>query len=454
MKSIKVLILAAGFGTRMKSSLPKVLHPLAGKLLLQHVIDAAKSISPDIGVVYGYQGDTVRSSIGDSIQWIYQEQQLGTAHAIAQGLSFFGHSEHVLILLGDAPLITSATLENLVKVTAKNQVGIVTAMVENPHGLGRILRNKKNQMIGIVEEKDATAKQKLIKEINPGIMLLPVKKLKTWLKKIKNKNAQNEYYITDIFSMAAKEKVVIKTVSASFSEEVLGVNTRVQLAQLERVYQRRYAEALMQQGVTLLDPLRLDIRGELHCEEDVTIDVNVIIEGKVNIGRGTKIGANVILKNCTIGRNVLIESNVVIDDANVSDECSIGPFARLRPGTQLAKKVKVGNFVETKKAIVGEGSKLPHLSYIGDADIGKNVNIGAGTITCNYDGVSKHKTIIKDGAFIGSDSQLVAPVVIGEGAYIGAGSTITKEAPAQKLTISRAKQLTVEGWKPPKKEEK
>ena len=452
MTTLKTVILAAGQGTRMRSKLPKVLHQLAGKSLLECVIETAKTISPSISVIYGYEGDTVKSALSNhEVTWIYQAEQLGTGHAVKQAVSDKESADQILVLLGDTPLITTETLNELRKKTSKNEVGIVTVHLKNPHGLGRILRDKNNHIVGIVEEKDATDEQKKITEINTGIMLLPTQHLKTWLAKLTNHNAQKEYYLTDIFAMAVAEKVVINNVSPQFTEEVMGINTRVQLAQLERVYQQRAAEAHMLSGVTLLDPSRFDLRGTLTCAEDVTIDVNVIIEGKVSIGRGTSIGANTILKNCVIGENVVIESNVVIDDSIVGNHCTIGPFARLRPGTQLAEKVKVGNFVETKKAIVGEGSKLPHLSYIGDADIGKHVNIGAGTITCNYDGVNKYKTTIHDGAFIGSDSQLVAPVTIGEGAYIGAGSTITKDAPAGKLTISRAKQTTIEGWKPPKK---
>jgi bifunctional UDP-N-acetylglucosamine pyrophosphorylase/glucosamine-1-phosphate N-acetyltransferase len=452
MTILKTIILAAGQGTRMRSKVPKVLHKLAGKPMLERVIETAQTISPSISIVYGYQGDTVKTALSSyNINWVHQAEQLGTGHAVKQSVLDNESADQILVLLGDTPLITTQTLNALRENTAKNEVGIVTVHLENPYGLGRILRDKNNHIVGIVEEKDATDEQKKITEINTGIMLLPTQHLKQWLAKLKNNNAQKEYYLTDIFAMAVAEKVAIKNVSPQFIEEVMGINTRVQLAHLERVYQQRAAEQLMLSGVTLLDPSRFDLRGTLTCAEDVTIDVNVIIEGNVSIGRGTSIGANTSLKNCTIGENVVIESNVVIDDSTVGNHCTIGPFARLRPGTQLAEKVKVGNFVETKKAIVGEGSKLPHLSYIGDADIGKHVNIGAGTITCNYDGVNKFKTTIHDGAFIGSDSQLVAPVTIGEGAYIGAGSTITKDAPAQKLTISRAKQITIEGWKPPKK---
>jgi len=452
MTTLKTVILAAGQGTRMRSRIPKVLHKLAGKPMLERVIEAAQTISHAISIVYGYQGDTVKAALSSyDIDWVHQAEQLGTGHAVKQAVSESEKADQILVLLGDTPLITSQTLNDLREKTAKNEVGIVTIHLENPYGLGRILRDNNNHIVGIVEEKDATDEQKKITEINTGIMLLPTQHLKQWLAKLKNNNAQKEYYLTDIFAMAVAEKVAIKNVSPQFVEEVMGINTRVQLAHLERVYQQRVAEQLMLSGVTLLDPSRFDLRGTLTCAEDVTIDVNVIVEGNVSIGRGTSIGANTILKNCTIGENVVIEPNVVIDDSTVGNYCTIGPFARLRPGTQLAEKVKVGNFVETKKAIVGEGSKLPHLSYIGDADIGKHVNIGAGTITCNYDGVNKFKTTINDGAFIGSDSQLVAPVTIGEGAYIGAGSTITKDAPAHKLTISRAKQITIEGWQPPKK---
>lgn len=452
--SMKAVILAAGQGTRMRSELPKVLHRLAGKALLAWVVDEAQNLSlDDIIVVYGHKGEQVRTAMEPyHLTWIEQKEQKGTGHAVQQTEAFWDGCDQLLVLLGDTPLITADTLQRLIKTTRKNELGIVTHMAEEPTGLGRILRDKNHQIIGIVEEKDANEEQKAINEINTGIMLLPVEKLRTWLPKLKSNNAQKELYITDIFAMAVADNVPIKSVHPLFSEEIYGINTRRQLAQLERFYQQFVAETLMDEGVSLADPARFDLRGDLEIDPDVTIDVNVIIEGHCKIARGCQIGANVILKNVTLAENVTILPNSILDETTVAANCTIGPFARLRPGTQLAEGVKIGNFVETKKAIVGKGSKLPHLSYIGDADIGANVNIGAGTITCNYDGVHKNKTIIKDDAFIGSDTQLVAPVIIEKGAYIGAGSTITKTAPEGKLTLSRVRQTTIEQWQPPKKD--
>ena len=450
--SLKVVILAAGQGTRMHSRLPKVLHTIADKPLLQWVIQAAVALEPEeTFVIYGHKGEQVKQMLADiEVTWIEQAEQLGTGHALQQALPSLNDADRVLVLLGDTPLISSETLQNLMASTADNEVGIVTANVEQPHGLGRIVRNEKDEIIGIIEEKDTSESEKLINEINTGIMLLPVKPLKMWLAKLKNTNAQSEYYLTDVIALAA-DSTVIKSVQPLFNEEIVGVNDHVQLAQLESVYQIWVAESLMLSGVTLRDPARFDLRGELDIDEDVTIDVNVIIEGNVKIGRDTMIGANVQLKNVVLGEGVTILPNCVLEEAVVGNHCTIGPFARLRPGTELANNVKIGNFVEIKKTSVNEGSKLPHHSYIGDAEIGKNVNIGAGVITCNYDGTNKHKTIIGDNAFIGTDSQLIAPVTIGVGAYIAAGSSISKDAPAGKLTVARSRQKTIDGWKPPQK---
>jgi len=451
--SLKIAILAAGQGTRMHSKLPKVLHQMAGKPLLQWVLDATASVSPvETFVIYGYQGEQVKQALADNdVTWVAQTEQLGTGHALQQVLPHLHDDDRVLVLLGDTPLISDETLNSLIENTAENEIGIVTTITEEPYGLGRILRDQSDAILGIVEEKDASDTEKTIAEINTGIMLLPIKPLKNWLTKLQNENAQGEYYLTDVIAMAVADGVDIHAIQPLFNAEVIGINDRSQLAQLENVYQALAAESLMLDGVTLRDPARFDLRGELEIDADVTIDINVIVEGKVKIGRDTNIGANVILKNTTIGKDVTILPNCILEDSIVGDHCTIGPFARLRPGTQLANNVKIGNFVETKKITVDEGSKLSHLSYIGDAEVGKNVNIGAGVITCNYDGVDKHKTIIGDDAFIGTDSQLIAPVKIGKGAYIGAGSSINKDAPAGKLTVARARQKTVDGWVPPKK---
>lgn len=451
--SLKVVILAAGQGTRMCSSLPKVLHQLAGKPLLQWVLDAAVYIKPaQTFVVHGCGSKRVKQAFTNKdVTWIEQAQQLGTGHALQQVLPQLQDHDRVLVLLGDTPLITRMTLNQLIDNTTADAVGIVTSIVTDPSGFGRILRDDNSNIVGIVEERDVHEEQRAITEINTGIMLLPVRPLKAWLHQLANHNAQGEYYLTDIIAMAAADKVAIKAVQPAFSAEVTGVNNRAQLASLERIYETRTAEALMLNGVTLRDPARFDLRGELNVDKDVIIDINVIIDGKVSIERDSTIGANVMLKNVTIGKGVTILPNCMIEDAIIGDDCVIGPFSRLRSGTRLANKVKVGSFVETKKITVGEGSKLPHLSYIGDAKVGKQVNIGAGVVTCNYDGVGKYVTIIGDGAFIGSDSQLIAPVTIGEGAYIAAGSSINKDAPAGKLSIARTRQKTVEHWSSNKK---
>ena len=452
--STTAIILAAGQGTRMCSSLPKVLHPLAAKPLLQWVIDAvlASGIN-DLQVVYG-QNEQVKAGVdSDHLQWVQQAEQLGTGHAVNQAVRTHksANVEQILILYGDTPLITPRTLQHLLASTPNDAVGLLTAKVSDPTGLGRIIKNEQAEVVAIVEEKDATDEQKKITEINTGIMLLPAKRAASWLANLNNDNAQGEYYLTDVIAMAVADQVDIKAIQVRDNMEVMGINTRKQLAQCERNYQMKTTEELMAQGVSFADPARFDLRGTLECEQDVNFDINVIIEGQVKIAKGVKIGANVILKNVTIGANTDILPNSMLEECIVGADCSIGPFARLRPGTELADQVKIGNFVETKKAKIGSGSKVSHLSYIGDAVIGKQVNIGAGTITCNYDGVNKYTTTIKDHAFIGSDSQLIAPVTIGENAYIGAGSSISKDAPANKLTVARARQKTLENWQPPKK---
>ncbi|OGT42731.1 MAG: UDP-N-acetylglucosamine diphosphorylase/glucosamine-1-phosphate N-acetyltransferase [Gammaproteobacteria bacterium RIFCSPHIGHO2_12_FULL_37_34] len=439
MKSISTIILAAGVGKRMHSRVSKMLHYLAGKPLLEHVIQTAHhldSTKPPI-VVVGHQSKQLRDALSHCfVTWVEQEHQLGTAHALLQALPHVSDHDHVLVLYGDVPLISLETLKQLVTTTPSAAFGMLVAHSYQPTGYGRIKRNAKGRVIGIIEEKDATEEEQLITEINPGIYFLPARYLKKWLPALKNNNAQQEYYLTDIVAYAVQEDVSVYTIEPATIEEILGVNDRIQLAHLERFYQRQQAEQLMRQGVTICDPARLDVRGEVQIGQDVCLDVNVILEGRVVIGDHCIIGPHTILRNVTLGKGVEVKANSIIDGAEIASDCVIGPFARIRPGTVLASQVHVGNFVELKNSIVDEKSKINHLSYIGDGEIGKRVNIGAGTITCNYDGMNKHKTIIGDDAFIGSDTQLIAPVIIGEGAVLGAGSTLTKNAPAHKLTLT------------------
>lgn len=453
--SIAAFILAAGKGTRMRSDTPKVLHQLAKKPLLRWVIDAVSVCHiQDIFVVYGQGGEQVKTAIAlEDLAWVYQQEQLGTGHAVQCAMQACTKVDidQVLIVYGDTPLISAQTLTQFIKQTPVNAVGLLTAKFDEPYGLGRIIRDAANNVTAIVEEKDASKAQKTINEINTGIMLIPADHLKQWLTELDNNNAQNEYYITDVIAMAVQDNVEIAAYCVADNSEVQGINTRAQLAHSERILQMKNAEQLMDQGVSFADPARFDLCGELECGRDVCIDINVIIEGTVTLGNNVKIGANVILKNVSIGDDTEILPNTMMEESHVGKACTIGPFARLRPGTKIADHVKVGNFVETKKAIIDSGSKLSHLSYIGDAVIGKNVNIGAGTITCNYDGVNKFTTTIEDGVFVGSDTQLIAPVTIGKNAYIGAGSSINKDAPADKLTVARARQKTIEHWQPPKK---
>lgn len=452
--SIATIILAAGQGTRMQSRFPKVLHRLANKTLLQWVIDAAHSVElHDLYVVIGHGGEHVQKITRGDIHWIEQTEQLGTGHAVQQAMPSINTAEQVLVLYGDTPLISTQTLKQFIAQTPKDAVGILTADFTNPSGLGRIVKNTNGEIIAIVEQKDASAEQLKLTEINTGIMLLPTKKLNSWLQQLNTNNAQGELYLTDVIAMAVADKIAIKAMLVHNQAEVSGVNTRKQLAELEREYQLMNAENLLEQGVTIIDPKRFDLRGELECGRDVTFDINVIIEGKVKIADGVQLGPNVILKDVSIDSNTEIIANSIIEGSVIGKNCCIGPFARLRPGTVLADNVKVGNFVETKKVSVDSGSKLPHLSYIGDAVVGKNVNIGAGTITCNYNGVEKFITTIEDNVFIGSNSQLIAPVTIEKNAFVGAGSSISKNAPAGKLTIARARQITVNGWQPPKKKD-
>jgi len=445
---LSVVILAAGEGKRMHSGLPKCLHRLAGKPLLEHVVRAANFLKPEnITVIYGHEGEKLKDSMPKlSVDWVEQSKQLGTGHAVMQALPTLDPNNRVLILYGDVPLITPETLEKLISKTNEESIGWLTAFPKDPSGLGRILRDEDGNPKAIIEEKDATEEQKKLDEINTGICLIPAKYLQQWLPTLKNKNSQKEYYLTDIFSIAVENGINITTVSALSNTEILGINDNQQLAKLERIWQKQTAERLMSQGLTLLDPMRFDIRGYLKFGSDVTIDINVVIEGEVRVGSNCTIEQNVLLRNVTIGNNVTIRANSVLEEAIVGDNCEVGPFARLRPGAELKTKAKVGNFVEIKKSTIGEGSKVNHLSYIGDTEMGKHVNVGAGTITCNYDGLNKFKTEIGDEVFIGSNACLIAPVKIGNKATIGASSAVTRDVPASKLTIARVKQETKENW--------
>lgn len=455
--AIQVVILAAGQGTRMHSSLPKVLHLLAGKPLLAHVIQAAVSISPDTKpiVIYGHAGEQVMGKFKDMpLTFVEQAEQSGTGHAVQQALPEIDENDRVLILYGDVPLITTTTLQTLIERTPEHGVGMVTAFLKHPEGYGRIKRDPDGEVTDIVEEKDATEKERRITEINSGIYLVPANRLKKWLPELKPQNAQGEYYLTDIIPQAVADGVSIMTVQPEHKDEIRGVNDRSQLAHLERCYQRRTAHELMREGVTIMDPERIDIRGDVRVGRDVILDVNVILEGNVIIGDACTIGANSIVRDSTLGSHIEVKANSMIDGALIGDNCVIGPFARLRPGTVLSSDAHIGNFVEIKKSSIGAGSKVNHLTYVGDSDIGKRVNVGAGTITCNYDGVKKHQTTIGDDAFIGSCTQLVAPVKVGEGATIGAGSTITEDAPPHQLTLSRAEQKSIADWVRPGQKEK
>ena len=450
--SLHIVILAAGQGTRMRSELPKVMHKLAGKPLLQHVIDTAGQLLPQgIHVVFGHKGEVVRAGIqSEEVNWVHQAQQLGTGHAVAQTLESIPEDAQVLVLYGDVPLTSKDTLQRFLN-DSGSQLGILTVNLDDASGYGRIVRNSNGQVLAIVEQKDATEEQKQIREINTGIMSVPAYYLKTWLPLLSNQNAQGEYYLTDIVAMAVAQNLAISTTSPASLAEVEGVNNRVQLANLERAYQRLQAEHLMLNGATLLDPARTDVRGTLTTGQDVIIDINCIFEGEVILGNNVKIGPNCVLRNAVVGDDVTIEANSLIEDSRVGNGAAVGPFARLRPGTELGEKAKIGNFVETKKAKIGNGSKVNHLSYVGDAVVGRQVNIGAGTITCNYDGVNKFQTTIGDNVFVGSNTALVAPVELGEGVTIGAGSTVTKDVGSNQLAIARGKQRNIDGWQRPSK---
>lgn len=451
---VDTVILAAGQGTRMKSNLPKVLHEVAGQPMLAHVIQAAQQSVTDsqTHVVIGHGSDQVKAALNAySINWVLQAQQLGTGHAVHQAIEHVSNSDLVLILYGDVPLIETSTLQQLENVANETGFALLTVTLDDATGYGRIVRNTDEQITAIVEHKDATQEQLSIKEVNTGIMAVRTNKLQQWLPNLSNDNAQGEYYLTDIVAMAVADGITIRAVQPTCEQEVEGVNNKVQLAKLERWYQQQQAEALMVAGATLRDPSRIDIRGEVTVGKDVIIDINAVFEGKVVLGDNIIIEPNCLLKNCQIGSNTTIKANSIIEDSVINEGCDIGPFARLRPGTELSDKAKVGNFVETKKAKIGAGSKINHLSYVGDAEVGIGVNIGAGTITCNYDGANKFKTTIKDNVFIGSNTSLVAPITISEGATTGAGSTITKNIPANELAIGRARQTNLGGWQRPAK---
>ncbi len=451
------IILAAGQGTRMRSSLPKVLHPLAGKPLLQHVLDAATALEPErVHVVYGHGGETLKAEFSHAdVDWALQAQQLGTGHAVMQAMSGIGDEALVLVLFGDVPLVRTGTLRALVDAAAPDRLALLTVELGDPTGYGRILRDERGAPCSIVEEKDATPEQRAITEVNTGLMAARAGVLRGWLARLGNDNAQGEYYLTDTLAMAVTDGVPVIAVQAADASEVMGVNNRSQLAQAERVFQRRGAEALMRDGLALADPARFDVRGTLVAGQDCEVDVGCVFEGRVTLADRVRIGAHCVIRDCAIGPDSVIEPHSVLDGAEVGAGCTVGPFARLRPGTRLGARARVGNFVETKKADIGAGSKLNHLSYIGDARVGARVNIGAGVITCNYDGVNKHTTVIGDGAFIGTDSQLVAPVTVGDNAFIAAGSTITRDAPAGQLTVCRAKpQRSIENWTRPVRKSK
>lgn len=450
--SVNVVILAAGQGKRMYSELPKVLHSLAGAPLIAHVIAAAQTLDPKrVCVVYGHGGERVRDAISaPDVAFARQEPQLGTGHAVQQALSLLSQAPVTLVLYGDVPLIQPETLKRLVE-TCRDSVAVLTAELEDPRGYGRILRTATGSVCAIVEEKDASADQKQVREVNTGLMALPTSRLGGWLSSLKNDNAQREYYLTDVVTLALRDGIVVDAVPADDVSETLGVNSRAQLAHLERVFQSRYAERLLDSGVSLADPERLDVRGSLSCGKDVRIDVNCVFEGTVTLGDAVEIGANCVMKNVCVAAGTRIEPFSFLEEAAIGERCRIGPYARIRPGTRLAEDVHIGNFVEVKASEIAAGSKANHLAYIGDTSIGRNVNVGAGTITCNYDGANKHRTVIEDDVFIGSDTQLVAPVTVRRGATIGAGSTITREVAPETLALTRVRQSTIAGWKRPRK---
>jgi bifunctional UDP-N-acetylglucosamine pyrophosphorylase/glucosamine-1-phosphate N-acetyltransferase len=452
---LDVIVLAAGQGKRMRSELPKVLHPLAGRPLLAHVLEAARALSPrKTIVVHGHGGEQVRAAFaGHDVEWVAQAEQLGTGHAVREALPRLDGNGEVLILYGDVPLVRPASLERLVA-AAREGVAVMTAELDDPAGYGRVLRNAAGGVERIVEEKDASAAERAVREVNAGFMALSASRLRDWLGKIRNRNAQGEYYLTDIIALAVNEGVPVAAVKVEDATEVAGVNSKRELAALERAVQRQWAQRLMDEGVTLADPARIDVRGALQCGRDVSIDVNCVFEGSVTLGDRVRVGPNCVLRNVSIAADSEVHAFSHLEESQIGARCRLGPYARLRPGSALADEVHVGNFVEVKASRLGPGAKANHLSYIGDAEVGARVNVGAGTITCNYDGAAKHRTVIEDDCFIGSDATLVAPVRIARGSYIGAGSTITQDTPAGQLTVGRARQVSIPSWKPPKKKER
>ena len=452
---ISVVILAAGQGKRMKSALPKVLQPLAGRPLLKHVVDTARALEPAaVHVVYGHGGEQVRAALaGEAVTWTLQAEQHGTGHAVMQAAPQLPDDHLVLILYGDVPLNQRATLEQLVALAGPKAVGLLTVLLDDPSGYGRVVRSR-GKVTRIVEQNDAGRKELAIRECNTGVMAVPGRHLKKWLTRLRNHNAQGEYYLTDIIALAVKEGIEVTPLIAPTVVEVLGVNDKVQLAELEAAHRQLRARELMLEGATIVDPARFDVRGTVTVGRDVFIDVNVVLEGRVTLGEGVRIGPNCLVRDTSIGAGTQLFANCVIDHAEIGPDCRIGPFARTRPGVVMEREVHIGNFVEVKNSRIGEGSKSNHLTYLGDAVVGKRVNVGAGTVTCNYDGANKWQTHIGDGAFIGSGTMLVAPVRVGAGATIGAGSTITKDAPDGELTLALARQVSIPGWKRPVKRPK
>lgn len=451
--ALSIVILAAGEGKRMRSARPKVLAPLAGAPLLAHVLATARALKPErIVVVYGNGGDAVRRAFpDDDLAWVPQREQRGTADALAAALPELPGSGEVLVLYGDVPLLRAHTVAPLLEAAAAGALAVLTARLDNPRGYGRILRKKSGEITGIVEERDANARQMAINEINTGVLAGPAGRLREWLPRIGNDNAQGEYYLTDAVALAVADEVLVQGIEAAEASETRGINNRAELAAAEAVLRRRRAAELMAAGAVLADPERVDVRGRIACGRDVFIDANVILSGKIELGDGVRIGAGAVITDSVIGSGTEVRPYSVIENARVGADAMIGPYARLRPGSELAAATHVGNFVEVKNTKLGHGSKANHLAYLGDADIGAGVNVGAGVITCNYDGAAKHKTVIGDEAFIGSDCPLVAPVEIGEGATIGAGSTITEDVPAGTLALGRSRQVTIEGWERPEK---
>ena len=454
-----IVILAAGQGSRMKSKLPKVLHRIAGKPMLEHVILSAQHTQKKVGegkihVVIGHGAEQVKAALGHyDLNWVVQEEQLGTGHAVQQALPGCQGADVVLVLYGDVPLIHSSSLQSLLAASNGERLGLLTINLANPSGYGRIIRDGFGNIQAIVEDKDATPEQLAINEVNTGIMAIPGNKVSSWVNGLNNENVQHEFYLTDIVSMAVTEDTTVIHVQPQIPIEVEGVNSRIQLMELERARQQQLATNLMINGVTIIDPRRLDIRGDVKVGQDITLDINVVLEGNVQLADNVYIEPGCVIRNSIIGEGAIIKAHSILEDAVVAAGCEVGPFARLRPGTELQEKARVGNFVEIKKTVVGKGSKVNHLSYVGDSQIGDEVNVGAGTITCNYDGVNKFKTVIGDGAFIGSNSSLVAPVTIGRGATTGAGSTITKDIPDEQLAVARGQQRNIEGWQRPVKED-